>query len=731
MKLAVVILNYNDLENTIRLTKLFQTYAIVDKIIVVDNCSIDQNRPELHALADSKTDVLVSDRNGGYSYGNNYGLQYLEQNYGTPAYVLISNPDIEVEEQAIITTLDFLEQHPEVGLAAPRIYDLEGNPYLLSGWKFRQIREDAALQSGITTKMYVVNDLERLYPKEIRDAATCYADCISGCFFIIRGALFQKIGYFDDRLFLFGEEDVLGKKVAKEGYRACVLNTAKVIHYESVSINKNLKNHRKRKQIHQSLSYYYRHYDPSVTWKDRFFFSFTYHLGTVLNFVADHLYQNRYYQKLLNLGKRSLAKLRTKKQLQNFYKEYLQPNGKEAVLHLIHLWSDNLAAPQNIGGSVYTVIDIVKNSIEEYNVLVLYPNGPHYRLTLYTSEGQRSINIGYHSMRFLYKSKSYDKMMRKLLRYLKISVVHVHSLIGHQPTIGPIVRQNHSQLVLTLHDFYFFCLNYFLLNQNGNFCEFAVDHCKDCIAHFQNGIYSSETLKEWRALCYELLKNATQVIAPSGYVKETYQKLYPSIPIDVIEHHIDLEPKLGHWQDKKTINIAFLGGISKIKGSELLEKFVKNSSKNSEIKVHLFGISDRAYLNENHVNYTCHGEYKRTDLPQLFQENAIDLVCILSIMPETYSYTLSEAVVLGVPVLGFDIGAIGSRIKTSGCGWLIPVTSDEKVLRKEIKKCYNKKEYQQKLANIEQYQASLISTRKMAQSYHKYYQKQIESNKMR
>ena len=97
MRIAVVILNYNDKKNTIRLAKDLDSYETINKIIVVDNCSPNNDWEELKELNNNKIDVIKSDKNGGYSYGNNIGLNYLESKYGLFDYIIISNTDIEIK----------------------------------------------------------------------------------------------------------------------------------------------------------------------------------------------------------------------------------------------------------------------------------------------------------------------------------------------------------------------------------------------------------------------------------------------------------------------------------------------------------------------------------------------------------------------------------------------------------------------------------------------------------
>ena len=71
-RVAIIILNYNDKKNSVRLAKELNNYDVIDRIIVVDNCSPNNDFEYLKEIKNEKIDVIKSDKNGGYSYGNNY-----------------------------------------------------------------------------------------------------------------------------------------------------------------------------------------------------------------------------------------------------------------------------------------------------------------------------------------------------------------------------------------------------------------------------------------------------------------------------------------------------------------------------------------------------------------------------------------------------------------------------------------------------------------------------------
>lgn len=82
MSVAIIVLNYNDNENTKKYVNQIEDYKIVDKILVVDNKSTNKEElKKLSTLKSKKVEIISSDKNGGYAYGNNYGIKYLDKVY--------------------------------------------------------------------------------------------------------------------------------------------------------------------------------------------------------------------------------------------------------------------------------------------------------------------------------------------------------------------------------------------------------------------------------------------------------------------------------------------------------------------------------------------------------------------------------------------------------------------------------------------------------------------------
>ena len=115
------------------------------------------------------------------------------------------------------------------------------------------------------------------------------------------------------------------------------------------------------------------------------------------------------------------------------------------------------------------------------------------------------------------------------------------------------------------------------------------------------------------------------------------------------------------------------------------------------------------------------GTYSQEMVQGLLEGYGIDLVCLLPLWAETFSYTLSEAAISGIPVLATDIGAISERIKAEDIGFLVDSAEKPEEIMKEILSIWNEKQedYQRKKRNITGMKLKSLET--MAEEYRQCY----------
>ena len=262
MKTGIIILNYNTADDTVKYVNKIKNYSVLDKIIVVDNLSSENNCMEkLNKLKNDKIHVIRAEKNGGYSYGNNFGMKYLNDLKEEFDYIIISNPDIEVAEEAIKKCIEFLEKNKKAAVCAPKMVDSNQNLVRRSSWKIRKPLIDMINSTRLTEILFWWAVRKGEYSFEDYKKSELKVEAVSGAFFVIKYDVFEKCNFFDENTFLFYEEDILANKIKKLGYEEYSLNNISFTHYESQTIDKAYSYLKKIKMLQKSKMYYQKEYN--------------------------------------------------------------------------------------------------------------------------------------------------------------------------------------------------------------------------------------------------------------------------------------------------------------------------------------------------------------------------------------------------------------------------------------------------------------------------------------
>ena len=251
MKIAVVVLNFNDGELTKKYSMVLSEMKIIDKIIVVDNNSTDNSSYYLSCLEKTeKITVIYNNSNCGYATGNNVGLKYIEDNFSEIEYVIISNPDIEVYEDDIRKIIGYMDRYKDAFAMSGVVCNR--NNAIIKNFRYKLptcsllFLESSCLLRRLGrffgfTRQYQNNCGEKILK----------AEAIPGCFFVARFDVFKKLQFFDERTFLYFEEDILFTKAKINGYNSYIVMDSKIKHLEGISICKNIANWVRRERIYQ------------------------------------------------------------------------------------------------------------------------------------------------------------------------------------------------------------------------------------------------------------------------------------------------------------------------------------------------------------------------------------------------------------------------------------------------------------------------------------------------
>ena len=248
----VLILNYVDYETTQELIDSIINYKNIEHICIVDNASPNNSYNILKNNACSKVDVIKSPRNGGYGFGNNYGIRYLHENYNSK-YILLCNPDIIIEDVVIEKLEQFLESNDSYIIAAPFMLDRNGVKQKNTAFRI------GSLASYIMSFGMVYSKLVR--PGEYRNLTDVTCDvldveAVAGSLFLMDTEKMINNAMYDENVFLYCEERILGIKCRKADLKIALLPRHTFIHNHSVSINKTIESEVKKRQVMNKSAMY-------------------------------------------------------------------------------------------------------------------------------------------------------------------------------------------------------------------------------------------------------------------------------------------------------------------------------------------------------------------------------------------------------------------------------------------------------------------------------------------
>ncbi len=278
MKTGIVILNYNDLENTKNMLNQIKDYECLNKIVVVDNASKDDSYNELKKYESKKIIILEAKKNKGYAAGNNIGLKYLQKNTNCEL-AIISNPDVKVLESVIKILIDDMKKNPDIAFLGPKVLE---SGKIIKGMKIPSFTNELLSNIPLLHRL-ATNQLR--YKNEYYQSPLTEVEVVHGCFFIGRLSCFKKIKYFDENTFLYYEENILSKKAQEKNLKIYIDTTVAINHELSKSVDKSLNKVKKYIRLKESQRYFEQQYQ-SLNPIKMFMLKLTYYIGLIYNYLT-------------------------------------------------------------------------------------------------------------------------------------------------------------------------------------------------------------------------------------------------------------------------------------------------------------------------------------------------------------------------------------------------------------------------------------------------------------
>ena len=202
------------------------------EVHVVDNASVDGSQamvrkkfPHVHLIDNHK--------NLGFGKANNQALRITKGEY-----VLILNPDTLIQEDTLVVLKEFLDTHKDVGAVGCKLINPDGS---------FQINSRRSLPTPWVAFTKIVG-LGIFFPKSklfgrynvtyLDSDQESEVDVLSGSLMMVRKCILDKIGYFDEDYFMYGEDIDMCYRIKKSGSKIYYVPKTKAIHYKGESTKK-------------------------------------------------------------------------------------------------------------------------------------------------------------------------------------------------------------------------------------------------------------------------------------------------------------------------------------------------------------------------------------------------------------------------------------------------------------------------------------------------------------
>lgn len=297
--------------------------------------------------------------------------------------------------------------------------------------------------------------------------------------------------------------------------------------------------------------------------------------------------------------------------------------------------------------------------------------------------------------RFCVSHPEVEAVLRRWVDIFGVRWAHIHHLMFWPVSVGRVLRDAAVPYIYTVHDYYCVSPNWNLFDfSKSTLCDCGAPDGKSagCIGAFLDAssippdpeIDLARLRYAQQQAWLETLRGARAVVTPSSAARDVILRHLDlgGTPVQVVEHGYDAAPPASRKGPGERLRLGVLGEIAyPLKGAARYLELVKATA-GLPIEWHFFGNVQRFGFGEalraldlgDRIKF--HGSYDRAEIVELLAAEGIDLCVLLPQWDETFSYTMSEALLAGAPVLVSDRGALAERVRRDGTGVIVSSTND-------------------------------------------------------
>lgn len=341
-------------------------------------------------------------------------------------------------------------------------------------------------------------------------------------------------------------------------------------------------------------------------------------------------------------------------------------DGKPCILFVSHVGG---------GGTEKHITDLAQKLRGHAHVFLLQPAnhflwGPSFKPLLALS----SLN-GHTKQRIFFDPFRQIDDMIGVVRAIGVTRVHVHHLWGNEGYLRDFLSGLRLPWDVTIHDFYLIGPQAQLTGPDGRYVG-GGDENSDLLLGEWKGRFGS--LSRWRQHNSWLVEDASRVITPSVDARDRLAQYFPRAHFIAASHpelwSIPEKPIVGaSLTASEPLRICILGQLSIHKGADLALGCARFAEREG-LPLHftLRGYLAKPQTGPPPATFAVSGRYDDAFLLALLQQSEPHVIWFPALWPETYSYTLSAALLTAIPLVVPDIGAFPERVAGRPWSWVAP-----------------------------------------------------------
>ena len=232
MELSIIILNYNSKDYLLPalLGIAENTRDLSYEVLIVDNHSTDSSVDYIERKIIPRFEnvrLVATPANRGYAAGNNLGIKE-----ASGKYIAVMNPDIVIWDNALHKITQFMERHPQVGLAGPKLVLPDGGLQYFC-YRFPSPAVLVYRRTPLARFKFAARAIGRYLMTDWDHLDSQPVDWLQGSFLVARRRALEAVGLMDERYFLFLEDTDWCRRFWRAGWQVWYYADAEVVHYHN------------------------------------------------------------------------------------------------------------------------------------------------------------------------------------------------------------------------------------------------------------------------------------------------------------------------------------------------------------------------------------------------------------------------------------------------------------------------------------------------------------------